>query len=360
LGSILGQRYQQRGRRLALFLFAVIALGCGAYQKGNLLGAMAGLKLLGWSGNGFLLSLGIVAALLLYSGNIQAITRSLAAIVAVLGVVFCWAALGADISSSAVLAGLQPRITDESALLAIGLIGTTIVPYNLFLASGLSGGQSVREMRWGIGLAVLIGGAITLAILLTGTQVQGTFSFAGLAEALDRRLGAAGGPLLAVGLFAAGLSSAITAPLAAAVTGQTLLGYRDDRWLPTGRRFRFTWGIILAAGLFFALMDLQPVPAIIAAQALNGIILPLVAVFLILAINDATLLAPAHRNPPWLNVLSLLTVGITTFLGMHNIWSAIGKVWPAIADVDLGIRGYFNLGVALVLMLLLGIRLRWK
>ncbi|RMF03991.1 MAG: divalent metal cation transporter [Bacteroidetes bacterium] len=360
LGAILGERYQHSGRYLAAFLFMVIALGCGAYQMGNLLGAMAGLELLGWQSPWLLLSLGLVAALLLYTGNIQTITRSLALIVAVLGIVFCWAALGAAFSWSAVWSGLHIRITDQSALLAISLIGTTIVPYNLFLASGLSRGQSLPDMRWGIGLAVLIGGLITLAILLTGTQVHGEFSFAGLANALHQRLGTAGGPLLTIGLFAAGFSSAITAPLAAAITGRTLLGYHDERWQSTGSYFRLSWGLVLGMGLVFALLQLKPVPAIIAAQALNGLILPLVAVLLILAINDTTLLPPAYRNGRWLNILSLLTVGVTTFLGLHNIWSALGRLWPALLTPNPSVRWYLNWSVACLLMLLIGLRLPWR
>ena len=74
-------------------------------------------------------------------------------------------------------------------------------------------------MRLGIILAVIIGGIISISILLVGTMIEGDFSFEALATTLRDNLGPWAGRFFAIGLFAAGLSSAITAPLAAAVTG---------------------------------------------------------------------------------------------------------------------------------------------
>ena len=272
LGEIIGRR----GQSWNLILFGVIGLGCGAYQAGNFLGALAGLQLLGDISKWWLLLLGGVGAMILWSGNTTIITRSLAFIVALMGVVFCWVAFSADNEWIAWLNGLIPSVEEDATVLVIGLIGTTIVPYNLFLASGLSQGQDLKEMRFGLILAILIGGFITLAILLTGGMVSGEVSFAGLAEVLEQRLEGRGRLLLGIGLFTAGLSSAITAPLAAAITGKSLLGNGNASWNYSGINFRLTWGLVLIAGLAFALTDVKPVPAIIAAQALNGLILPLV------------------------------------------------------------------------------------
>lgn len=350
-GRPLGEIIGRRGQSWNTILFAVIALGCGAYQAGNFLGALAGLQLLGDVSKWWLLLLGGVGAGILWTGNTTIITRSLAFIVALMGVVFCWVAFGADTEAVEWLAGLVPRVEEDAIVLVIGLIGTTIVPYNLFLASGLSKGQGLQEMRFGLVLAILIGGLITLAILLTGTMVQGEFSFVGLAEVLDTRLSQKGSLLLGIGLFTAGLSSAITAPLAAAVTGKSLLGKEREIWDYQGRNFRLTWGLVLLAGLLFALTDVKPVPAIIAAQALNGLILPLVAVFLIRAVNDADILPADYRNPSWLNLLSLLIVGTTIFLGLNNVWSASGKVWSQLGNISLSVKLWVNLSISALLTL---------
>lgn len=354
LGEIIGR--DTKGQQLGWLLFGAIALGCGAYQAGNLLGALAGLQLLGDYSKWWLLLLGGIASLLLWSGNTKIITRSLAFIVALMGVVFCWVALGTKTNTSDWINGLTPAVDDSSALLVIGLIGTTIVPYNLFLASGLSKGQNLKEMRFGLLTAILIGGAITLAIIVSGTNVVGEFSFDNLGVALDSRLAGKGSSLLGLGLFSAGLSSAITAPLAAAIAGQSLVGHQRKEWANNGLYFRLSWGLVLLAGLIFGLTDIQPIPAIIAAQALNGVILPLAAVALLTAVNNHNIMPEGFRNPSWLNILGILIVAITVFLGLHNIWLAIGKIVPTVMEIAQELRFTINAIGALALALGLG----WK
>lgn len=169
----------------------------------------------------------------------------------------------------------------------MGLIGTTVVPYNIFLGSGIAiASKSLKEMRFGLGIAVLFGGIISMAVLVVGTAIAGEFSFAALSEALQQNLGKGADLLFAFGLFAAGFSSAITAPLAAAITAQSLFARKDvSQWQPNSWRYRSVWLGVLLTGILFGLTGVQPVPAIILAQALNGILLPLIAVFLFIVIN---------------------------------------------------------------------------
>jgi Mn2+/Fe2+ NRAMP family transporter len=149
-------------------------------------------------------------------------------------------------------------------------------------------------MRFGLGVSVALGGLISMGILVVGTAVTGTFSFAGLATTLTQELGPWAGKLFAVGLFAAGLSSAITAPLAAAITTRGLFGHDDARrWQAHSWRYRSIWIAVLVVGMSFGLAGVRPVPAIVAAQAANGILLPLLAVFLIVAVNDRGLMGTA-------------------------------------------------------------------
>lgn len=356
LGEIIGTSASMRTWNIVLF--ASVALGCGAYQAGNLLGTMAGLSLVDAGDKVWLILLVLLAASLLWQGNTRLITRNLAAVVALMGGVFCWVAFSSPVGWEDWAQGVIPRVSDSTALLAIGLVGTTIVPYNLFLASGLSRGQNLREMRQGLGGAILIGGAITLAIMLAGTLVTAPFTFQRLGTALGEQLGGKGQLLLALGLSAAGFSSAITAPMAAAITGQALLGSNNEHWQNQGKNFRLTWGIILAVGTLFALTEVQPIPAIIAAQAINGVILPLVAIFLLLKINDPTIIPTAYRHGQWLNVLGLLIIGVTVVLGGNGVWSACGKVIPAVATVALGTKLAINTVLATVIVVWVALRLR--
>lgn len=337
LGEIIALKYSHSsGRRLCWMLFIAVAFGCAAYQAGNIVGAVAGLRLFGsWPGWMLTLFVGLLAFSMLWQGSARRVAQLLGMVVALMGIAFISVAFKSDVD----IAGLIkhtfiPSIPAGAGLLVIGLVGTTIVPYNLFLASGIGQGQSIQEMRQGIALAVLIGGIISGAIVVAGTLVQGDFSFGAVAVALNQKLGSWGGVLFGFGLFSAGLSSAVTAPLAAAVTAQSLLGEGKEQWGNRSIRFRAVWLLVLAIGLGFGLADFKPIPVIILAQAVNGVLLPAVAVFLLLAINDSKLVPATHRNGRWANLLGILIVGITVALGLHNLLGALGQVLKSLAEND--------------------------
>lgn len=357
LGHIIAEQYRSGyGRSLCRALFLAVAFGCAAYQAGNLLGAVSGLALMfPFPRYALLLGVGLLGCLMLWQGNIRTISRLLASVVAIMGVAFLSIAfLQKDYSlGDVVLGALQPGIPEGGLLLVVGLVGTTIVPYNLFLASGISQEQEVGEMRWGIALAVAIGGLISMAILITGTQVNGVFSFEALSATMGEKLGSKAPALFALGLFAAGISSAITAPLATAITARALLGERGTQWGSHSSRFRISWGAIMGIGLFFGLMDVKPIPAIIAAQAINGVLLPVVAVFLILAVNDRRLIPQAYRNGWVSNLLSLAIVGIACFLGLNNIGKALGSISPSLANL-------FSITISATISLLIIGWLAWR
>jgi len=355
LGEIIAARYSgRRNRRLKVLLFFAVAFGCAAYQAGNLLGALSGLALFtsmptGWA----TLLLGVLCGSLLWFGNFRLIANALGIVVALMGLIFLYVAAQSDLEGRLILEGLQPAMPAGSALLVIGLIGTTIVPYNLFLASGISQSQSMKEMRWGISLAILIGGIISVAIMIVGTSVSGTFSFEALAQALAIQLGSWSIAFFGLGLFAAGISSSVTAPLAAAVTARSLFGAGEQEWNMRSRNFRLIWGAVLLTGLLFGLLGVQPIPAIILAQAINGILLPIVAVFLILAVNDRELIPEKYVNSAWSNTLMLLIVGVTCFLGFNNIWKAIGRIVPVVLDWWVALPVMLGLAAVVVLLLAL-------
>ncbi|MFT4761543.1 MAG: manganese transport protein [Paraglaciecola sp.] len=354
LGEIIAIKYQQKsGDGLKWGIFLAVAFGCAAYQAGNMLGAISGIELISdWSPKVMTLIIGIICAAILWVGNLKIIAKILGFIVAFMGIAFIYVAFQTDISAGDFLKNLAiPSMPEGSSLLVIGLIGTTIVPYNLFLASGISPGQEIKEMRQGIGLAVLIGGLISMAIMVAGTQVSGEFSFAALAETLDKNLGKGGAIFLGFGLFAAGLSSSITSPLAAAVTAKSLFGNQQN-WSTNGLNFRLVWGIILLIGLAFGISGIKPVPAIILAQAINGALLPIVAIFLILVVNDEQVLPKKYLNSHFLNILMLLIVGITGFLGMTNFLKALSNLFNPLQTIQ------FELALGAAILLIAG--LSWK
>ena len=283
LGEIIALKYQNSSSKLSWIVFLSIAFGCAAYQAGNMLGAIEGMKLITvFSPKIMTVGLALFAFAILMLGNFRSIANILGIVVALMGIAFIYVAYQTNFSFGGILqSAVVPSFPQGSSLLIIGLVGTTIVPYNLFLASGISQGQSISEMRIGIVIAVLIGGLISMAIMLVGSQLTSEFSFAALADMMKIRMGDFGGSLFAFGLFAAGLTSSITAPLAAAVTAKSLFGSEKKEWDVNGKNFKMVWGVILLIGLISGLTIGKPILAIIAAQAINGILLPIVAIFLI-------------------------------------------------------------------------------
>ncbi|QKZ14207.1 Nramp family divalent metal transporter [Spirosoma sp. KUDC1026] len=327
LGQVLTTMYGQRARWLTTVLFIAVALGCAAYQAGNLLGALAGLTLLtDWPPQLLTLLLGATCLVLLWRGSTQLIAQFLGLVVFLMGIAFAYVAISASPGAGAFAQSLViPALPAGSLVLVIGLIGTTIVPYNLFLGSGisqpgLSPVDAIREMRLGISLAVLIGGGISMAILVSGTLVTGEFSFQNVAQTLSNRLGSWAGAFFAFGLFAAGFTSCLTAPLAAAVTARSLLGWSENSWA-----YKSVWLVVMGIGLTFGLLNVKPVPVIVLAQAANGLLLPLVTVFLLIAVNNRALLPAEYQNRFWQNAILVLIVGVTAFLGLRNLWLALGS-----------------------------------
>jgi manganese transport protein len=334
LGEILAIRHGEAGLRISLLLFAVVAFGCAAYEAGNVLGAVAGLQLL-WSAPAFLLTLLVVlpAALLLWLGRFQWVARLMGLVVFLMGIAFTISAFSTPLSGGMLLKGaLAPTIPEGSLLMVAGLIGTTIVPYNLFLASGIGQGQSVAEMRTGLVMAILIGGIISMAILLVGTRVTGAYSYTAVGVSLADRIGAWGTYLFGAGLFAAGATSAITAPLAASITARSLFAHHQ-RWRPA--YFHWVWLFVLCVGLIFGLLDVRPIPAIIIAQALNGILLPFVTAFLFLVVNDRHLLPGQYANGHLSNMLMLLVFIVVCMLGLQNIWKSLSVIFPVLEQLAL-------------------------
>jgi Mn2+/Fe2+ NRAMP family transporter len=162
-------------------------------------------------------------------------------------------------------------------------------------------------------------------------------------------------------LFAAGFSSAITAPLAAAVTAQSMFSSEGNGrdWSAKSVNFKLVWGAVLLVGTIFSIIGIRPIPAIILAQAINGVLLPVVTIALLFAANDKALLGAAYANGFWSNFFTLFIVGVTCFLGLNNIWRAINEVGQFLPKEAMEpIWGM--LGVTLLVLVYLGVRVFGK
>ncbi|ARA94315.1 hypothetical protein AWN76_014895 [Rhodothermaceae bacterium RA] len=330
LGEALRETARTPVQRGVLFGLVVLGLwvGCAAFEMGNLIGAASGLHAvfepeldLRW----IVAGLGLVAGLLLLL-EVQALIRALAGLVALMSLLFLATLVLAPVDWGAALAGLVvPRLPEGSLLTVVALIGTTIVTYNLFLHASAAKRYWATEptqTAWrqelrGMALFIPLGGLISFAILAAGATLAGTGAeasrVADFAVLLEPVAGPAARYLFGAGLLAAGLTSAVTAPLAAASGIRELFGWPDRRDDP---RARLVWASVLLTGLFFGLSGVSPLPAIIAAQAANGLLLPFIAAFVLLL---AARRHP-HALPRWYVLAGVLVTLICAALGLRTLW----------------------------------------
>ncbi|MGE0621414.1 MAG: Nramp family divalent metal transporter [Pseudomonadales bacterium] len=314
------------GRVIAWVAGLAVLLGVIAFEAGNLSGAGLGLAALsGTTAPPWTALTAISAALLLISGRYRLVEQVLMVAVALMALAFlatAWA-VGPDWQSLA-RGLLVPQLPRDAALTALALVGTTIVPYNLYLHAAATrehwgGPADLGAARRDLIGAIALGGLISLAIVVTASATLGGArigSAADMARQLEPLLGGWAGVSFGIGLATAGLTSAITAPLAAAYLCSGLMGRRPGLDTTLARGVALTCIVIGAA---LALTGIRPVRLIVFAQAANGLILPLITLALILALNDRRLgeLANTWRG----NVAGMAVVALCALLAVRTFVS---------------------------------------
>jgi manganese transport protein len=320
-----------KGLSIILILSAIV-VGNAAYEAGNISGGVLGLEaILGqhsmnlgsFSLNYFSVAIGLVAFVLLYIGNYKVLEKALVSLVILMSIAFMVTAIMTKPNLINVFKGvLVPKFPQESILTIIGLIGTTVVPYNLFLHASLvkekwSSKSDLKYARKDTIVAVVLGGIVSMCIIISAAAVQTTEvnNAADLAKGLEPLFGSFSKYFLAIGLFAAGMTSAITAPLAAAFVATGCLGWSTKM---NSKRFKMVWMLILVVGVLSSSSGIKSIEIIKFAQVANGILLPVIAGFLIWIMNKHSVLG-RYKNTLKQNVISLIILAIAIFLGVKSI-----------------------------------------
>ncbi|MEQ8304564.1 MAG: Nramp family divalent metal transporter [Cyclobacteriaceae bacterium] len=322
---------------LTLILFAIV-VGNAVYEAGNISGSIIGLEALLGSPEiklGFVtlnymsILIGAVAFTLLYIGNYKVLERALVSLVIIMSLAFVVTSMLTKPDIGAMLSGLfVPRVTDANLLTIVGLIGTTVVPYNLFLHASLvkekwgSSAQDLAFAKKDTIISVAFGGLVSMAILVSAAAAGiGSVSNAGdLARGLEPLFGSFAKYFLSIGMFSAGTTSAITAPLAAAYVANGCLGWDGNL---KSRKFRMVWGFVLLMGVVFSSLGLKPIEIIKFAQIANGAALPIIVGIILWIMNKRSVLGES-RNSSLQNILGGIIFVVTIVLGLKSIIQVIG------------------------------------
>ena len=260
-----------------------------------------------------------------------------------------------------IVTGLVPRIDGQSLYAAIGILGATVMPHNLYLHSALVQtrriGQSESEKRTAckfnlIDSVVALNGALLVngAILVLAATV---FFSRGIEvtrieqahEMLTPLLGAsAAGILFGVALLAAGQSSTITGTLAGQIVMEGFLQLRMRPWLR--RLLTRVVAIVPAVWVILSAGEAATYQLLILSQVILSLQLPFAIIPLIRFTSDPVRMG-VFANAAWVKILAWLCAAIIVGLNLWLAWgtlAGVGGAWwlglgPVLASIAL-LLGY--------------------
>ena len=312
-------------------IFVAIVFGNTAYEAGNLSGVNIGLRILSFDDH-FINLLGVklnyaiigitaIALLILHLRSYKRIEKILMLLVGVLSLSFIVLAVLTTERLGVLIQGiLHPKLPDKDPLIIAALIGTTVVPYNLFLHSALArqkwkSRKGIKSMRIDTFFAVALGILVSISIIITTANISDDLTNVNnLGTALEPVLGSFSAYLMGIGFIAAGLTSAITAPLAAAFVINKLFGLNYETRSFAFKRLSY---VILIIGCLVAALDLEPVQVIKLAQVANAIILPVIVIIILWLDRQ---IGQQSKAGPFYQLLGLVVLLISVFLSLSSLY----------------------------------------
>jgi len=260
--------------------------------------------------------------------------RVITGLLAVIGVGFVAGLLVSPPAATDVLNGLRPAFDGtDSVLLAAGMLGATVMPHAVYLHSALArdrhgpvapGRQRALLLatRYDVGLAMLLAGAINLAmLLLAATSLPGAGidgSLTGAHDAVGRQLGSSVALLFALALLASGLASTAVGGYAGAVVMQGLLRRR----VPLAVRRAVTLVpalVVLAAGV-------DPTTALVLSQVVLSFGIPFALVPLVLLTARRSVMGSAVNHPAT-TAVAVCAASAVVILNVALIGQVVGLWW---------------------------------
>jgi len=347
LGVVASRDLAQASRELYhpaanIFLYIMAEIAIAACDLAEVVGMAIGLQLL----FGFPLSWGIAISvldafllLLLMHWGIRKLEAFILALIAVIGGAFAVQMFLAKPQIGELVVGFVPSIPNREALfIAIGIIGATVMPHNLYLHSALVQTRKITQTQEGIRRAIrfnILDSAIALnlalfvnaAILILAAAVFHKNGYQGVSEIQDAHrllepmLGKSYAPaLFAIALIAAGQSSTVTGTLAGQIVMEGYLHLRIAPWL---RRLLTRLLAVVPAMLVVTLMgesatgDLLVLSQVILSMQLGFAVIPLLHY-----VSDHKRMG-AFAIGFWAKLGGWLSATIIVAL---NVWLVVGQV----------------------------------
>jgi NRAMP (natural resistance-associated macrophage protein)-like metal ion transporter len=220
--------------------------------------------------------------------------------------------------------------------MTIGVIGTTIAPWMQFYlqSSIVEKGISIKDYK-ASRLDVIVGCIFTdivawfIIVACAATlYVHGMRNIAVPADAAGAMKPLAGDfafILFAAGLFNASLFAASILPLSTAYTVCEGLGFESgvDKGFKEAPFFYWFYTLLIVLGAGIVLIPNFPlVKTILLSQVLNGVLLPVIMIFMLKLINKSELMGE-HTNSTWFNWVSWITAIVVIVLSLTMMWNQL-------------------------------------
>lgn len=322
--SIIWKRFIQ-----GLVLLAVLTV-CFAFQAGNFTGGSLGLaNALGIKQSYVVILMTFIVLAITLLGSSKSLEFIMKLFVGVMGAIFIITLIFIKPSLSSIFSGLIPNIPVGGYVLTLALIGTTLIGINLILHSITSKDrwnklEDLNEAKWDIRINILIGGLITFSIVVTSATVLNGAEITGnpalmFTQSLTPVLGEYASLFGNLGLFAAGLSSAIAIPFTLKKITTGIFNFNGGA---EGKKANILAVIAILFGAILAIVGKNPQQIIILAQATSGFFLPLITILILIVVNNKKILGN-YVNNSFQNIIGFLVVILTFILGIQGIRQAI-------------------------------------
>jgi manganese transport protein len=346
LGIVAGRDLAQACREaypkpVAMALWFLCEIAIAACDLAEVLGAAIGLNLLFKIPLlfGVILTAADTLLILWFTRfGIRVIEAFILALVTIIGACFAIEIYLAKPVVSEILTGFVPRLTNESLYVAIGILGATVMPHNLYLHSALVQtrqiGRSEAEKRTAcrfnlIDSVVALNGALfvnaAILVLAAATFFKRGIAVNEIEQAhllLAPLLGtAAASALFAIALLCAGQSSTLTGTMAGQIVMEGFLNFRMRPWLR--RLITRVIAIIPAVFVIVTAGEEGTYKLLILSQVILSMQLPFAVIPLIHFTSDRARMGSfANRN--WVKVLAWITAAIIVSLNIKLVIDTIG------------------------------------
>jgi manganese transport protein len=233
--------------------------------------------------------------------------------------------------SAAVFHAVTPQLADSGAvLLAVGIIGATVMPHAIYLHSGLTQARVpvrndqdrrtvLRFSNREVIIALSMAGIVNMAMVMMASSAfhAGHPEVAEIETAyhtLTPLLGGAAASIFLISLIASGISASTVGTVAGQMIMQGFVGFRIPLWV---RRL-----VTMLPPFVVIALGVQPTRALVISQVVLSIALPLPMISLIIFTSKSDIMG-AFTNRPLTHAIAICATGLVLALNIVLIWQSL-------------------------------------